>query len=138
MIVITGAAGFIGSVIVERFNDNKFENLILVDDFSNTNKNRNLAEKKYEKKVHRDDFFHWFDDNHKDVDFVIHIGARTDTTEFNIDLLNVLNLDYTKQMWLRCSDFQVPLIYASSAATYGMGEYGYMDNHDVIYNLKAS
>ena len=136
MIVITGAAGFIGSVIVERFNDKKFEDLILVDDFSNTNKNRNLAEKKYVKKVHRDDFFHWFDDNYQDVDFVIHIGARTDTTEFNMDVLNALNLDYTKQMWVRCSEYEVPLIYASSAATYGMGEYGYMDNHDVIYNLK--
>ena len=64
-----------------------------------------------------------------DVDFVIHIGARTDTTEFNMDVLNALNLDYTKQMWVRCSDYEVPLIYASSAATYGMGEYGYMDNH---------
>lgn len=87
-------------------------------------------------KVHRDDFFQWFDENSDKVDFVIHIGARTDTTEFNMDVLNILNLDYTKQVWNRCSDYNIPLIYASSAATYGLGEFGYKDDHDIIYKLK--
>ncbi len=135
MIVITGAAGFIGSVLTEQLNIIGYSNLILVDDFTNTNKNRNLAEKLFIKKVPRDDFFQWFDEYSSNVDIVIHIGARTDTAEFNKDVLNVLNLEYTKQMWNRCSEYNVPLIYASSAATYGLGEFGYIDDHDIVEKL---
>ena len=135
MIVITGAAGFIGSVLVERLNKEGYGNLILVDDFSNIEKDRNLAEKKFIKKIHRDEFFQWFDEYHSNVDIVLHIGARTDTAEFNKDILNVLNLEYTQQMWQRCSANQVPLIYASSAATYGLGEFGYNDDHDIVEKL---
>ena len=136
MIVITGAAGFIGSVLVGRLNKEGYGNLILVDDFSNSQKMKNLASKSCIKTIHRDDFFEWFDNFHSNVDFVFHIGARTDTTEFNKDILNVLNLEYTKQMWARCTSYQVPLIYASSAATYGMGEFGYADSHNIIKKLK--
>ncbi len=135
MIVITGAAGFIGSVMVERLNVDGYTNLILVDEFSNTRKNRNLAEKKFIKKIHRDDFFQWFDEYSSNVDIVIHIGARTDTAEFDKDVLNVLNLEYTKQIWERCSKFNIPLIYASSAATYGLGEFGYNDDHNIVDKL---
>lgn len=135
MIVITGAAGFIGSVMVSHLADLGYSNLVLIDDFSNLHKNRNLAEKKFIKKIHRDDFFQWFDEYYFNVDFVIHIGARTDTAEFNKDILNVLNLEYTKQMWERCSNFEIPLIYASSAATYGLGELGYKDDHDIVEKL---
>jgi len=135
MIVITGAAGFIGSVMVEKLNAKGYNNLILVDDFGNINKNRNLAEKKYIKKIHRDEFFQWFDDFYFNVDFVIHIGARTDTAEFDKDVLNVLNTEYTKQMWNRCCEYETPLVYASSAATYGLGEFGYNDNHDIVEKL---
>lgn len=135
MIVITGAAGFIGSVMVERFNQDGYNNLILVDDFGDIGKNRNLAEKKYIKKIHRDDFFEWLDAYYSNVDHIIHIGARTDTTEFDYEVLNVLNLEYSKQIWLRCSDYEIPLIYASSAATYGLGEFGYDDDHDIVDKL---
>lgn len=136
MIVITGAAGFIGSVLVERLNRDGYSNLILVDDFNNMSKNRNLNDKNYIKKVHRDDFFQWFDDYAFNVDFVFHIGARTDTTEFNSEIFDVLNLDYSKQIWLRCSNHKIPLIYASSAATYGLGEFGYNDDHKIVDKLK--
>ena len=135
MIVITGAAGFIGSVMVERLNRDGYTNLILVDEFSNERKNRNLAEKKFIKKIHRDDFFQWFDEYNSNVDVVIHIGARTDTAEFDKEVLNVLNLEYTKQVWKRCSNFDIPLIYASSAATYGLGEFGYNDDHNIVDKL---
>jgi len=136
MIVITGAAGFIGSVLVGRLNREGYGNLILVDDFNNMKKNINLTDKSYIKKIHRDDFFQWFDDYYFNVDFVMHIGARTDTTEFDSEIFDVLNVEYSKQLWDRCSKRQIPMIYASSAATYGLGELGYKDDHDIVDSLK--
>ncbi len=136
MIVITGAAGFIGSVLVGRLNREGYGNLILVDDFSSMKKNRNLEDKSYIKKIHRDDFFQWFDDYYFNVDFILHIGARTDTTEFDSKIFDVLNVEYSKQIWKRCSKYEIPMIYASSAATYGLGELGYDDNHKFVGKLK--
>ncbi|RLD35103.1 MAG: ADP-glyceromanno-heptose 6-epimerase [Bacteroidetes bacterium] len=136
MIVITGAAGFIGSVLTGKMNLKGRDDLILVDDFSSENKEKNLTGKKIELSVHRDDFFQWFDKNYHLVEFVLHIGARTDTTEFDKDVFDILNLNYSKQIWNRCAEHKIPLIYASSAATYGMGEFGYKDNHDLVEKLK--
>ncbi len=132
MIVVTGAAGFIGSVLTGKLNEQGLKELIVVDDFSTDAKNKNLAGKTFNQAVERDEFFKWFDDNHGEVDFVLHIGARTDTTEFNVEVFNVLNLNYSKQVWSRCSEYNIPLIYASSAATYGIGEFGYNDDQDVF------
>jgi ADP-L-glycero-D-manno-heptose 6-epimerase len=136
MIVVTGAAGFIGSCLVARLNAEGFNDLVLVDDFSDTVKSANLEGKKFREKVERDIFIAWLADNHRFVQFVFHIGARTDTTEQNVELFNRLNLDYTKAVWNRCVEFGLPLVYASSAATYGSGEHGYSDAHELIPKLK--
>ncbi len=136
MIVITGAAGFIGSVLVGRLNQEGYSNLILVDDFSSMKKSLNLENKLFIKKINRDDFFQWFDDYYSNVDIVLHIGARTDTTEFDSKIFDILNLEYSKQIWQRCSKNGIPMIYASSAATYGLGEHGYIDDHKIISKLK--
>jgi ADP-L-glycero-D-manno-heptose 6-epimerase len=136
MIVVTGAAGFIGSCLIGRLNADNFNYIIAVDDFSNPEKNKNLDGKKIKKMVHRDDFFSWLDKNYELVEFVFHIGARTDTTEMDKSIFDRLNLNYSKQLWERCVRYQLPLVYASSAATYGLGEMGYDDNEFVIPQLK--
>jgi ADP-L-glycero-D-manno-heptose 6-epimerase len=136
MIVVTGAAGFIGSCMISKLNENGINDIVIVDDFSNINKNKNLESKIFSEKVHRNDFFSWLDKHHTNIDFVIHIGARTDTAEFNIAIFDELNLNYSKKMWQDCSTYQIPLIYASSAATYGMGEFGYNDDHSIVPKLK--
>ena len=135
MIVVTGAAGFIGSMVAASLNDHGRDDLILVDDFSKKEKERNYVDLKYNALVDRDVFFDWFKENHHDVDFVVHLGARTDTTEFDWNVFQKLNVDYTQTMFCLCSDYHIPLVYASSAATYGNGELGYDDSHDVVEKL---
>ncbi len=136
MIIVTGAAGFIGSCLVSKLNKEGFEDIVVVDDFSNPEKNKNLDNKIITAKVDRNEFFNWLDENNKMVQFIFHIGARTDTTEFDVSIFDKLNIGYTKQMWKACVKYGLPLVYASSAATYGMGEFGYEDNHEVIEKLK--
>ncbi len=136
MIVITGAAGFIGSCMISKLNENGISDIVIVDDFSNAEKNKNLEKKIFSEKIHRNDFFKWIEKKHSTIDFIIHIGARTDTAEFNVSIFNELNLNYTKKIWTDCCKYNIPLIYASSAATYGMGEFGYSDEHAIVEKLK--
>ena len=136
MIIVTGAAGFIGSCLVSRLNKEGFHDIVIVDDFSDPEKLKNLQGKMFSQQVHRDQFIGWLRENHRLVQFVFHIGARTDTTEFNKEIFDRLNLNYTKDVWNTCVEFGLPLVYASSAATYGLGEYGYKDDHDLPEKLK--
>ncbi|HJZ40817.1 MAG TPA: ADP-glyceromanno-heptose 6-epimerase [Bacteroidales bacterium] len=136
MIAVTGAAGFIGSNLAGLLNNNGIQDLVLVDDFSNDRKNKNLIHRKFSAKVHRDDFFNWLDLNHRQVEFVFHLGARTNTAEFDKAVFDRLNLNYSIRLWSACLTYNIPVIYASSAATYGLGELGYRDDHDIIPSLK--
>lgn len=136
MIIITGAAGFIGSCLVEKLNSEGYFDLVLVDDFSDDQQNKNFEGKRFSKQVERGEFVEWLKENHLHVQFVFHLGARTDTTEFDYELLNKLNLEYTKEVWNTCNEFGLPLVYASSAATYGLGEHGYDDDESTLEKLK--
>lgn len=136
MIVITGAAGFIGSCLLSKLNNKGFRDIILVDDFTNGSKNMNILNKAYRDRVDRMMFIEWLDSHHGDIDFVFHIGARTDTAEFDMSVFDLLNLNYSKSLWLSCTRYGIPLVYASSAATYGMGELGYADDHTLVEKLK--
>ncbi|MFM1875856.1 MAG: hypothetical protein RL266_1593 [Bacteroidota bacterium] len=136
MIVVTGAAGFIGSCLLARLKEAGYGDLVAVDDFTNEVKNRNLEGKELPLKVHRNDFFKWVETNHRFIQIIFHLGARTDTTEFNKQIFQELNVNYSKKVWNLCVEFGLPLVYASSAATYGLGELGFEDNHSVIKNLK--
>lgn len=136
MIVITGAAGFISSCLVAHFNKLGYKELVLVDDFSRPEKKANYENKIFKELVNRKDFFSWLDENHRFTQFIIHLGARTDTTEFDKSIFDELNFDYSKVVWNKCVEYSIPLIYASSAATYGLGELGYDDNHEIPASLK--
>lgn len=136
MIVITGAAGFIGSALAHYLSGQFYTDLVLVDEFSREDKLRNIHHLKVTEKVPRENFGEWLDRNHRLVQFVFHLGARTDTAEFDKRVFNKLNLNYSKMVWNKCVLYGLPLIYASSAATYGMGEFGYADDHEVVAKLK--
>lgn len=136
MIIVTGAAGFIGSCLVGRLNKAGFEDIVVVDDFSKTEKAKNLEGKIITAKVGRKDFVCWLEDFGSEVEMIFHIGARTDTTEFNKDIFDELNVNYSISVWNACVKFNIPLVYASSAATYGLGEFGYKDDHSIIEKLK--
>jgi len=135
MIVITGAAGFIASCLVRRLNDDGFNDLVLVDDFSRSDKSVNYMDKRYRELVHRNDLPEWLRQNDDQIQFVFHLGARTDTTEQRTAVFDELNLNYSKTIWTICAELAIPLIYASSAATYGAGERGYRDDHDLVDHL---
>lgn len=136
MIVITGAAGFIGSCVLSYFNQKGHQDIIIVDDFSRADKNKNLEGKKFSQQIHRDEFINWFRHNAQQINYVIHLGARTDTTEFNAEVFEKLNVQYSKDIWNICCQYQIPLIYASSAATYGAGEHGYDDDETKLSLLQ--
>ena len=135
MMVVTGAAGFIGSCLISRLNQDNFNYIIAVDDFSNPEKQKNLVGKKIQEFVDRKHFFTWLEKHQQEVEFIFHIGARTDTTEFDWAIFEELNLSYSKEIWNACCRYQIPLVYASSAATYGLGEHGYNDNEEIIPQL---
>lgn len=136
MIIITGAAGFIGSNLLAGLNAARYKDLVLVDDFSRPERVGNYEGKAYRIQVRRMDFPAWLREHHQQVQMIVHLGARTDTTEFNWEVFLELNLNYSKEIFRLCVEFGLPMIYASSAATYGLGEYGYRDSHDLVPDLK--
>ncbi|MEN0004205.1 MAG: ADP-glyceromanno-heptose 6-epimerase [Bacteroidota bacterium] len=136
MIIVTGAAGFIGSRLVEKLNAEGHLNLVLVDEWSRSDKVVNYRSTNYIARVHRNDFIGWLQRFHESVDYVFHMGARTDTAEKDEAVFEALNLGYTKAVWEACAKYKIPLVYASSAATYGLGEKGYVDSHEIVGELQ--
>jgi len=135
MIVITGAAGFIGSYFAGFLIKEGYTDIVLVDDFTKTEKSANHISKKVKERVERSKFMLWLDANQNLVQFIVHLGARTDTTEFNTAIFDELNFTYSCNVWRKCAEYSIPLIYASSAATYGAGENGYSDDESLIPEL---
>ncbi|HVZ26452.1 MAG TPA: ADP-glyceromanno-heptose 6-epimerase [Sediminibacterium sp.] len=135
-IIVTGAAGFIGSCMVQYLNEQGYTNLVIVDDFGEESKRKNWESKQFIKAVERQAFMDWLASSTAKIDAIIHLGARTDTTEFDFKVHEALNILYSQEIWAYCTAQNIPLIYASSAATYGAGENGYHDDHAGLPALK--
>jgi ADP-L-glycero-D-manno-heptose 6-epimerase len=135
MIVVTGAAGFIGSFIVGKLNREGFKDIVLVDKYDDPLKFQNYQGKTYSEMVDRDNFFDWLSVNEKFVQIIIHMGARTDTVGQEPEIYQQLNLEYSQKIWKACIKYGLPLVYASSASTYGDGQYGFNDDHSIIPEL---
>lgn len=135
VIVVTGAYGFIGSMLVAALNQKGITNLVLVDDFSRADKENNLTSAQYLTKIEREDFFAPHIISSLNISCIYHLGARTDTTEKDVAIFDKLNVDFSKKIWYLATQMQIPLVYASSAATYGSGAHGYLDSHEIIKQL---
>ncbi len=136
-IVITGVAGFIGSCMLQELNAKGYRNIIIVDEFDRADKKNNWKDKTFKAVIDRKEFIEWL--NNEDIieiDAIIHLGARTDTTEFDYSIHEALNVQYSQQLWDYCTKKNIPFIYASSAATYGAGEHGYDDDETKLDLLK--
>ncbi len=136
MKVITGAAGFIGSCMAAKLNAQGINDLILVDDFTKTEKRENWKNKNFVDLVQRDHFFTWAEENKKHIDYIIHLGARTDTGETDKAIFEELNFGYSRKLWEVAAHQGIPFLYASSAATYGNGKFGYSDNLNLLKELE--
>lgn len=136
MILITGAAGFIGSVLASSINLHGRSDLILVDRLDETSKWMNLRSLHYADYISADELF--TEGFHKldKVEFIFHLGACSSTTEKNMDFLMKNNVEFSKKLFELAVDREIPFIYASSAATYGLGESGYSDDHGSIPKLR--
>lgn len=137
MIIVTGAAGFIGSRLLAELQERGYTDLVAVDDFSRADKARNLEGIRLSHRVERKEFPAWIDANENQIQFIFHLGARTDTTEFDKAIFDELNVRSSQDIWERCVRYAIPMVYASSAATYGGGELGYGDTDDMLpFRLK--
>lgn len=137
MIILTGVSGFIGSCLLTELNKNGYDReVVVVDDFYKLYKDQNTDNKNVREWMHRDIFLDWFEKTSQKIDFVLHLGARTDTTLMDKSIFDVLNVEYSKRIWKVCARREIPLIYASSAATYGDGSKGFSDDHALVSELK--
>lgn len=132
MILVTGGAGFIGSVIVKELNMLGREDILIVDRLSDSEKWHNLLGLKYQEYIHAGTLFDDGQDIMSEVDFIFHMGACSATTEKDMDYLMSNNVDYSKALFSYATAAGIPIVYASSAATYGVGELGYSDQHEKI------
>ena len=136
MIVVTGAAGMIGSGVVRHLNDLGHQNLLLVDDLKSGDKWKNLLGKQFADIVSKHKIFDWLQGRESEVDAFIHLGACSDTVETNADYLLENNFRFSVRLaeWALTRNKRV--VYSSSAATYGDGLQGFSDDEEKLEELR--
>lgn len=127
MIIVTGANGFIGSVLVRELNALSRQDILCVDTILPSERPSPLSKAKYQEFVHTDDLQAWLTKNIGKVEVIFHMGACSSTTEKNWDYLYSNNTLYTQALFEFCTKHRVPFYYASSGAVYGAGEKGFDD-----------
>jgi ADP-L-glycero-D-manno-heptose 6-epimerase len=136
LIVITGAAGFIGSCVVRYLNDKGLSNLLLVDNIGRTERWKNLLGKQFSDFIPKEKLFEWLKGREREVESIIHLGACSDTMEDDGDYLLENNTRYSITLAEYALTYNQRFIYASSAATYGRGDHGFSDDIDLLEQLQ--
>jgi ADP-L-glycero-D-manno-heptose 6-epimerase len=133
--LVTGAAGFVGSRFVESCSQRGI-NLISVDHIPHFTTRHSQQSINFGEIVDRELLFQWLQKNHSPIHAIVHLGAITDTRVTDLTRLKKMNLDYSQNLWSYATQHKIPLIYASSAATYGDGKLGYDDDESLIPSLR--
>ena len=138
MHILTGGAGFIGSAFLSKLNEQGVDDILVVDNLSNSSKEKNIANKNFRDYIHKNDFLPLLEVNKlpNKIDAVIHLGACSSTTETDESYMMQNNLEYSKTLASYCLRKKINFLYASSAATYGNGEQGFSDEHETTPELK--
>jgi ADP-L-glycero-D-manno-heptose 6-epimerase len=134
MIVITGAAGFIGSSLCRKLNEHGMKNIVLVDDFTPDVKRTNWESLAFSDKIQREDFFLWAEKNVHLIDFIYHLGARTDYFSMDRDIFEILNTDFSQRAWSFATSKRIPFIYASSFLTLGTQPFSFYAKSKYIFD----
>jgi len=136
MIVVTGAAGFIGSAIVHELNSRGRTDILIVDEADDPEKKKNIEGIKFSRMQSKEEFLNdVLNRKVSDIEAIIHMGACSSTTETDLNYLRINNFEYTQHLAKFALERDARFIYASSAATYGDGEKGYDDNEDLLETL---
>lgn len=131
-VIVTGAIGLIGSHVVRELAQSGCD--VVPCDFAEHSSIRQYLDGfRFDEKLEPNQLFTWLDNNPSKVGAIVHLGAISDTTETNLELLYRNNVQFSMELWRRSAKFDWPYIYASSAATYGSGDHGFVDNEDLSY-----
>lgn len=124
LIIVTGGAGFIGSNIIRALNQRGEKDILVVDDLSDGHKFENIVDCEISDYLDKDDFISLVEKGRVfgDVRAIFHEGACSTTTEWDGKMMMKTNFEYSKSLLHYCNEYEIPFLYASSAATYGAGK----------------